>query len=472
MKTIATGIPILPTVAQPGGSGAHKSALRLGAHAVAHALRFGDIVAQRLEAGAIAAAFPGGGLEAQLAHRVVAHLTTALAKDAGDRISAQGRSTLQRALAGALAPPGSPPKDRGPDPAASLAQRVHKLLERLTSEPRKPENSGQQKRISGPVLDAKSAKELPAQQRPPAPAQNVRAAAVDAFTRSLLHAASSPTATAPAVPDVLSRMLARAATALAQQSDTKQQQPVASRTAQTAAAHAKPGGATATADPHAAFAKLTAAIVAGAQPHGSDPHAGNDQLPQRSAHDEPSAPAAAPAPARTDIPAFTVPSTQPSAFAAAAAPMHVAAHTVVDPQAVIDQLVRGITMRATSDGSQLRMRLQPEHLGDVNLRLTVSGNTVTANVVAQNADVRDMLMANAHHLARSLAESGLSLGGFSVDVSGGNAGFTQQQTHAQHAAVRLAHHAGTPAFDATDTIPETSAVRPTGPRSLVLNSLA
>jgi flagellar hook-length control protein FliK len=70
-------------------------------------------------------------------------------------------------------------------------------------------------------------------------------------------------------------------------------------------------------------------------------------------------------------------------------------------------------------------------LGDVSLKLTVSGNTVSANIVAQNAHVRDMLLANQQQLARSLSEAGLSLGNFSVDVSGGNAGFTDRRAQQQ-----------------------------------------
>jgi flagellar hook-length control protein FliK len=108
----------------------------------------------------------------------------------------------------------------------------------------------------------------------------------------------------------------------------------------------------------------------------------------------------------------------------------------VDPQAVIEQLVKGISMRTSGDSSELRLRLQPEHLGDVALKLTVTGTTIDANVIAQNADVRDVLLSHQQHLARSLAEAGLSLGKFSVDVSGGNAGFTQQQSKQQAQAAK------------------------------------
>jgi flagellar hook-length control protein FliK len=80
--------------------------------------------------------------------------------------------------------------------------------------------------------------------------------------------------------------------------------------------------------------------------------------------------------------------------------------------------------------------LQPEHLGDVALKLSVTGNTITANVIAQNAHVRDLLLANQQQLARSLSDAGLSLGNFSVDVSGGNAGFTHQQAQQHRASAR------------------------------------
>ena len=56
------------------------------------------------------------------------------------------------------------------------------------------------------------------------------------------------------------------------------------------------------------------------------------------------------------------------------------------------------------------------------MKITVTGSQISANVVASSADVRNALLSNHHHLARSLADAGLTLSGFSVDVSGGNAG--------------------------------------------------
>ncbi len=104
------------------------------------------------------------------------------------------------------------------------------------------------------------------------------------------------------------------------------------------------------------------------------------------------------------------------------------AGTSVDANAVLEQMINGMSMRTLAQGtSEIRLQLQPENLGQVTMRLTVSGTQVTANVVAQSADVRSALVANQQDLARSLSEAGLTLSGFSVDVSGGDAGQDQSK---------------------------------------------
>ena len=116
---------------------------------------------------------------------------------------------------------------------------------------------------------------------------------------------------------------------------------------------------------------------------------------------------------------FTLPPLH--AAANAAAPSAAAPTTQpLDVQALVEQMIAGMQLRTASDGSsQMQIKLVPEHLGEVAVKLTVSGTNVTANVVAQSADTRTTLLANHQQLARSLADSGLKLTGFSVDVSGG-----------------------------------------------------
>jgi flagellar hook-length control protein FliK len=124
--------------------------------------------------------------------------------------------------------------------------------------------------------------------------------------------------------------------------------------------------------------------------------------------------------------AFTVPTASSSQWVNSQSASSSAYGSSVDPSAIVEQVVRSMTMRTQSDGtSEVRMRLVPEHLGAVTLSLKVDGSNVSATAVTQNADVRNALVAHQQQLARSLADSGLKLTSFSVNMSGGNAGQDQ-----------------------------------------------
>ncbi len=351
------------------------------------------------------------------------------------------RGTLQRALASALAPPGtSPPTSSGTkQAAASLEQQITKLLTTLKSEI--ATTAGQQSEFSGQVLDAKTARETPAQQKNPTPTDS-SADEVSSFARMLVQNAiagvqgkgdtrsAAPAVTSPLQsPDILTRMLARAANADAQRTSVALQQTGRS----SAAPQAQVTHATTTATPSSTlFERLIAIMAEQKSSTQSDANAGK-QFSQDTASSQMATPASPAHQVQSNLPAAPAFSTQlASAWAPAGPPQASGTHyTTVDPQSVIEQVVKGISMRNSGTTSEVRMRLQPEQLGDVALKLTVTGNTITANVIAQNAHVRDLLLSNQQQLARSLADAGLSLGNFSVDVSGGNAGFTQQQAPQQ-----------------------------------------
>ncbi len=96
---------------------------------------------------------------------------------------------------------------------------------------------------------------------------------------------------------------------------------------------------------------------------------------------------------------------------------------LVDANAVVEQVVKSMMLRTTQSGnSEIRLHLSPDHLGDVTMKLSVNGSSISANIVAQNGDVQNALLAGQDKLARSLAAAGMTLSGFSVDVSGGDAG--------------------------------------------------
>jgi len=129
------------------------------------------------------------------------------------------------------------------------------------------------------------------------------------------------------------------------------------------------------------------------------------------------------------VPAFSI--DQASTPTSTAAPS-TAAQTA-DPSAIVEQVLRGAFLQTNGTSSTIRLSLVPEHLGDVSVKMSVdaTGN-VSAHVTAQTAEAGHALTQGQAQLTRSLAEAGLKLTSFTVDVSnsglGGNASGQQQSS--------------------------------------------
>ena len=102
---------------------------------------------------------------------------------------------------------------------------------------------------------------------------------------------------------------------------------------------------------------------------------------------------------------------------APAPPLPQAQH--VDANAVVDQILRGVAIRTTDGQSEVRLRLVPENLGDVSVKLVVSGGSVDASLVAHTAEAQNALAGGAAQLAKTLADAGLKLQSFTVGLAGG-----------------------------------------------------
>ncbi len=437
----------------------------------------------------IAALLQSGTPLASVIDGIASKLSSALIKATGNAGDANAQSTLKRALASALAPPGTSPPGSGTEQAEALAQQLTNIVNRLAGV---TNTAGQQSEFPGANLDAETARETPAQQTKPTTAQPDQgaAAALSAFVESLLNGAASgaakaaadasagtqpaqtaqtaqsiPPAQQAALPDFLTRMLTRAANAEAQ------------RGGDTLAGAVQPGAsshqssATGAPVPSSAmlFERLLAIVAEQQMGSQSDGDAKDQQDSSGGAAPQTQTTNTAQTPIAAQSASVPAASAQPTAQPASAS-----SYTTIDPQAVIEQIVKGISLQTTGSTSQIQLRLQPEHLGDVSLKITVTGNTINANLVAQNGAVRDVLLSNQQHLARSLAEAGLSLGKFSVDVSGGNAGFTQQQSQ-QHARFGRSITAGGSLLSQQDEPWEDQRYGPslvTSAGSLVFNYLA
>jgi flagellar hook-length control protein FliK len=180
-------------------------------------------------------------------------------------------------------------------------------------------------------------------------------------------------------------------------------------------------------NPDAAVAAFVKSFAGALSATATEPHPHTASTPLAS----PALPAlpvsAATSPAATafvpSVAPFTIEHAQP-----VAAPPPPAAPAPADPSAIADQLVRGAFLRTSGDSSEVRLKLVPETLGDLSVKLSVESGNVTAHVVAETSEARDALVAAQPQLTKSLAEAGLKLTGFTVDLSGnGFAGFAQQQ---------------------------------------------
>jgi hypothetical protein len=98
----------------------------------------------------------------------------------------------------------------------------------------------------------------------------------------------------------------------------------------------------------------------------------------------------------------------------------------VDANAVVDQMLRAMAIHTTDGQSEVRLRLVPENLGDVSVKLVVSGGSVDASITAHTADAQTALAGGQLQLAKTLADAGLKLQSFTVGLAGDFAGNRDQ----------------------------------------------
>jgi flagellar hook-length control protein FliK len=91
----------------------------------------------------------------------------------------------------------------------------------------------------------------------------------------------------------------------------------------------------------------------------------------------------------------------------------------VDANAVVDQILRAMAIRTADGQSEVRLRLVPEQLGDVSVKLVVSGGSVDASIIAHTAEAQNALAGGQAQLAKTLADAGLKLHSFTVGLAGG-----------------------------------------------------
>ena len=120
-----------------------------------------------------------------------------------------------------------------------------------------------------------------------------------------------------------------------------------------------------------------------------------------------------------------------SATSAVAAPVQNVAQQSGLPEQIMHQVNGTLVNHEVKAGNdQIVLRLSPENLGELKVNLSMDGQSLKVQIVAENHMVRDTLLQNIDSLKESLARQNIRMESFDVTTGGrgaGNPGQGQQQ---------------------------------------------
>lgn len=92
------------------------------------------------------------------------------------------------------------------------------------------------------------------------------------------------------------------------------------------------------------------------------------------------------------------------------------------PQPVHVQVLRGLEAALERPGHTVRLALQPEGLGSVDLQVTLGAGGVRVQIATERADTQQLLQASTPQLAQALEQRGVPVEQVLVQLSGGHIG--------------------------------------------------
>jgi len=103
---------------------------------------------------------------------------------------------------------------------------------------------------------------------------------------------------------------------------------------------------------------------------------------------------------------------------------------------VLEQITAKIKMQPKKGGSEIRIHLKPEALGQVQLKVLAQDQSVTVKMVAETVMARDIIEHNIGQLRADLNALGLNVEKLVVDV------FTTNDPGERHSAGQHGSHTG------------------------------
>ncbi|MGE5591738.1 MAG: flagellar hook-length control protein FliK [Bacillota bacterium] len=130
---------------------------------------------------------------------------------------------------------------------------------------------------------------------------------------------------------------------------------------------------------------------------------------------------------------------------AATALQTTAAPAAAQPRDILNQVISRVKVSLQGDRTEARIHLMPEHLGPVDLKVTVDGGQLTAHFHVASGQVKEILEQHLPELKQALHDQGFKVEQFSISMGTSSAqqdlGLGQQaQSQAQAWQARTAHY--------------------------------
>lgn len=85
-------------------------------------------------------------------------------------------------------------------------------------------------------------------------------------------------------------------------------------------------------------------------------------------------------------------------------------------ETVLPQVIRGLATLMRNGAAEMRLQLQPADLGEIELRVRTAEGVVRGEMMVQHPEIKQLLESELVRLRNALAEQGLELEGFDVNV--------------------------------------------------------
>ncbi len=99
-----------------------------------------------------------------------------------------------------------------------------------------------------------------------------------------------------------------------------------------------------------------------------------------------------------------------------------AAEGIENTMKVYERFSQAIKLSFLGGGKQVNLRLSPEHLGRLQIKLTGEGSSVTAKVIVDSVAVKNLLESDSGKLKELFSQQGLNMEEYTVEVRGQSVG--------------------------------------------------